>query len=195
MGWLFTTRSKGTTNREFFEKEFRGIVIDDIAQVGFNTIYVASHHPNTPDKVYGGVILVRWDPQSDYNFGYKDMEEGMGPNESQCPERILKLLSPVDQLYAEGSSREWATQWRERCWRNVAERKDRVRLTKGGKYRMTKDVRFRIHTLLKGDVVECVNARRRIFRHDYVRYTIPDYHTCLEKVTESGGTDTGRNPA
>lgn len=40
-------------------------------------------------------------------WGYKEMDETMGPNESKCPMAILNLLTPA--------LNEYAKQWRERC--------------------------------------------------------------------------------
>ena len=33
-------------------------------------------------------------------FGWKDMSEDMGPNECDCPKRILDLLTPTESEYA-----------------------------------------------------------------------------------------------
>ena len=186
MGWLFTRREKGTTHREFFEREFRpDVVIDDIAQVGFNTVYLAYHHRDTPEKIYGAVVLTRW--RSIYepcNFGYKDMSENMGPNESECPERILKLLSPVEELYT-GDGLEWAKAWRDRCWANVERMKNRFKLKNGAEYRMTDTVWFNNGEILHpGDVVTCLNPRRRLFgRHGY-RYRISNCYDCMERAAK-----------
>lgn len=40
-------------------------------------------------------------------FAYKDMDETCGPCAYDCPESILKLLSPTDS--------QWANEWREKC--------------------------------------------------------------------------------
>ena len=40
-------------------------------------------------------------------FGWKDMSEDMGPNECDCPKRILDLLTPTES--------EYAREWRDRC--------------------------------------------------------------------------------
>ena len=42
-----------------------------------------------------------------YNFGYKIIDESMGPCYYDCPDSILKLLSPTDS--------EFAKKWRENC--------------------------------------------------------------------------------
>ena len=44
-------------------------------------------------------------------WGYKDMDENMGPCEDKCPASILALLSPTDSKNA--------LEWRERCRENI----------------------------------------------------------------------------
>lgn len=51
------------------------------------------------------------------NFGYKDMDETMGPCQHTCPVSILKALSPVE----EGDG--FAAKWREECWDYHAQKK------------------------------------------------------------------------
>lgn len=186
MGWLYTHRPKGTSTREFFEKEFRkDVVIDDIAQIGFSVVYLAYHYKEVPEKVYGAVTLIHWSSRfNECNFGYKDMSEDMGPNESECPERILKLLSPVEELYT-GDGLEWAKAWRDRCWANVERMKNRFKLKNGAEYRMTDTVRFNNGEILHpGDVVTCLNPRRRLFgRHGY-RYRISNCYDCMERAAK-----------
>ena len=42
-----------------------------------------------------------------YEFGYRTDDETVGPNDAQCPERILELLIPTERPFAKD--------WRERC--------------------------------------------------------------------------------
>jgi hypothetical protein len=51
------------------------------------------------------------------------MDETMGPCESSCPERILKLLTPTDSDYAK--------EWRARCQKNIDWRKTRPKIVEG----------------------------------------------------------------
>lgn len=44
-------------------------------------------------------------------FYYKDMSETMGPCYYDCPESILKKLSPIESEYANA--------WREQCWEKI----------------------------------------------------------------------------
>src|SRR3546814_2261595 len=79
-------------------------------------------------EIFAIVCLVRWNPRAKdgYIFGYKDMDETMGPCEADCPARILDLLTPTDK--------EYAREWRARCCANLERRArqladgDRIRL-------------------------------------------------------------------
>lgn len=75
-------------------------------------LYAAVAH-QALDTVFGLVVLMHRNPSPrvHYNFTYKYVEEGMGPNESDCPKVILDLLTPTDNEYAQ--------QWRARCQQNI----------------------------------------------------------------------------
>ena len=45
-------------------------------------------------------------------WGYKSMDETMGPNAAQAPVRLIEFLSPTRN--------EWAREWRQRCRDNAA---------------------------------------------------------------------------
>src|SRR3546814_11745666 len=64
-------------------------------------------------EIFAIVCLVRWNPRAKdgYIFGYKVMEESLGPCEADCPARILDLLTPPDK--------EYAREWRTRCRANL----------------------------------------------------------------------------
>lgn len=76
--------------------------------------------PGQEPYVFAGVCLTSVDRHAHFDFGYKDMDESVGPMESSCPVSILRLLSPTEH--------EYALSWRERCRENAAckaaERKD-----------------------------------------------------------------------
>ena len=73
--------------------------------------------PETEQKVFGVVFLTSTDTKDYFNFSYKDMDETMGPWESNCPNSILDLLSPTDNEYANA--------WRQRCRDNLEKKKDK----------------------------------------------------------------------
>jgi hypothetical protein len=74
-----------------------------------------------------------------YDFGYKDMSEGMGPVESRCPKRLISAASPLrddDPTVDEN----WAAQWRARCLSNLAQR--HAKLKSGTLVRLSHAVKF-----------------------------------------------------
>src|SRR3546814_2324881 len=56
------------------------------------------------EPVLAIVCLVRWNPKSTsgQHFGFKDMDEGMGPCEAKCPASVLDLLGPPRNEYEIG---------------------------------------------------------------------------------------------
>jgi hypothetical protein len=84
---------------------------------------VETLHPDGRREVWAAVTLIKYD-KGPYGFGTKDMSEDMGPYESNCPERILRLLTPTDNEYAK--------KWRARCWENVEAKKRAREMKKEG---------------------------------------------------------------
>jgi hypothetical protein len=90
------------------------------AFIGMRVYYAAIEHvrhEKSDRTVFAVVCLVRYNPRDrdGYIFGYKDMDETVGPNESDCPEAILDLLTPTEYPYAQA--------WRTRCQENAAARR------------------------------------------------------------------------
>ena len=136
MGWTTTYKPKGEPVLDFFIRH--GVLtwgddnpntyrVLDSALVNLSTFYAAVEKINKATgerQVWAAVILVRHYPKNPYyNFGWKDMDESCGPYETNCPERILKLLTPTDNEYALG--------WRKACWANIEKRKARKNLPPG----------------------------------------------------------------
>lgn len=127
MGWTSTHRRKGeATNKEWFAREYGG---ERVKLLDFYTHSLAEGYglievtPDDGDPYRTAVaIMMDW-RNGQYNFAWKDMDETMGPNISNCPERILRRLSPVEQITSGPDSRKWVQNWRDRCWINVNQRK------------------------------------------------------------------------
>lgn len=100
------------SNKEHFE-------VLDVAIVQRNTLYAAMKEKATGD-VFCAVYMLRWYPKSYHNFSYKDMTEFCGPMESDCPERILKLLTPLND---ENDPNGYARGWRNRVQAKIDKRK------------------------------------------------------------------------
>lgn len=77
--------------------------------------------PEEERETFGVVILTSVSMKDYFNFAYKLVDETMGPAQRNCPESILKLLSPIDN--------EWALEWRKNCWENVRKEKEKRKLS------------------------------------------------------------------
>ncbi|MET0373771.1 MAG: hypothetical protein ABW128_05875 [Rhizorhabdus sp.] len=136
MGWLYMNRhhmgghetpkayldDQFTYNRTLEDGSTRGMRILDSACVGNRVWYGAAQkiENDVPGDIVAIVCLVRWNPRDKENlhFGYKDMDETMGPCEDGCPERILKLLTPTTY--------EGALDWRRRCLARLRTRSRKI---------------------------------------------------------------------
>ena len=102
-----------------------------------NRVYYAAVVParNGIDGPATAVIcLVRWSPRDKDGdqFGYKSMDEDMGPYQTECPERILALLGETDHPHA--------LVWRRRCLETLA--LSRRPLEHGMKIRLAEPISF-----------------------------------------------------
>jgi hypothetical protein len=126
MGWLYMQSLKGHSGpRQYLDAQFtfsRPELTSRVlrsALVGMRVYYAAIEHIRHEENermVFAAVCLVHYNPRDreGYIFGYKDMDESVGPNESNCPEAILDLLTPTEYPYAQA--------WRARCRENAATR-------------------------------------------------------------------------
>lgn len=123
MGWTYFHKPREVTVKDWFKSTWsERVEVLDIAIVKMRTLYAACRYKDS-GKVFAAVFLLGYAPNDHYNFGYKDMDETVGPYESECPESILKLLTPTDS--------EYAIKWRERCWAKVHARKARPKYENG----------------------------------------------------------------
>lgn len=72
-----------------------------------NGEWIYSDLPPEEQKVFGAVFITSTRMKEYFNFGYKDMDESMGPGDCDCPKSIIALLSETDNLYA--------LHWRQKC--------------------------------------------------------------------------------
>jgi hypothetical protein len=134
MGWLYMSSMGGhRTPRDYLDAQFacttpglRRTILRS-AVVKMHTYYAALEiiHPDQPREVVAIVCLVRYNPRNrdGYVFGYKDMDETMGPRETECPVAILDLLTPTTS--------EDTNEWRERCRRFAEKRANSPKLRHG----------------------------------------------------------------
>jgi hypothetical protein len=118
----------------------------DSAMVG-STYYAAVRHV-TPEQpagyVFGAIVLTR-NPAS--GFGWKDMDESMGPYEVACPLRILNKLTPIENMPGGAARNDYAAQWRENVRQYHRDRAGRTATAKafraGDMLRLPEPIRFR----------------------------------------------------
>jgi hypothetical protein len=131
MGWLYMSSMKGhKTPKEYLDHQFTHqseaftYKVLDSAVVSMKRYYAAVERV----EIAGGasavicvICLVNFNLRDKEGmiFGYKDMDETWGVYETDCPARILDLLTPTDS--------ERAIKWRAECRQRLA----RV-LPKGG---------------------------------------------------------------
>ena len=139
MGWTTTFWYAGKTIEGFFAEEFR-VSSENADKVRYTVLETALVRRTEAyaaiemwDKIkdthetFAAVYKVLWCNSTQYNFSYKGMTEFSGPTIQSCPEKILKLLTPIKKPDDKESSNQWAREWRAKCWKNLRLRKQCTR--------------------------------------------------------------------
>ena len=161
------------TTKEYFERAFNydkgdGRSAKVIAYAATWRVAYMAYEINSPEKgreVVALVCLINHVPNAKdgFTFGYKDMDESMGPCESKCPESILKLLTPTTY--------EYAIAWRQRCWDRINKRKAAPKVKSGMKVKFKEAIRF-----VGGITLDTLIFRRgSTFAHNFGLYRIPNW--------------------
>ena len=93
-------------------------------------IYMAVQFPEFNNVVVGEVANYTY-YKKDGEIVYRTDWEFSGAVRRNCPEKILRQLSPISEIVKSGLIKdsqgwehsEWAQKWRDDCWANVAEKK------------------------------------------------------------------------
>lgn len=148
MGWLFRDdKLRHQTPAEYFtqhlthESETASATVIATATVR-RTVYAAirNHNKQTGAAyIFCAVILFK---NSDKDgFGYKDLDESVGPCEVDCPDRIMRLLTPVADI----PNPCYAADWRERVTAakasRLALRQGATKLSKGDLIKLPYEVK------------------------------------------------------
>jgi hypothetical protein len=149
MGWLFQSYPVADPVAyltQEYNKPPRHEVLDG-SRVG-NTVYLAIRCQDAKaDKpfVIAGVFLIS-NTKKD-GFGYKEQTECMGPNQCDCPKRIMRLLSPINAIPDPSYAAEWRANVarRHEQQRSVRAKRKSIRksLTLGAVITLAEPVRFR----------------------------------------------------
>lgn len=123
MGWSFTYGSPQPSIKAEIDKlhtwESDGVKVEVIKSTMVGSTYYAAvrrtHADGKTDTTASVCLTKRINNKSFHEWGYKGMDETMGPSESRCPVSILKLLDPPPN--------EFSRQWRERCREYAAQPK------------------------------------------------------------------------
>ena len=161
MGWTYTHRDKGTTDKDFFLNDFdAGTKFHAWGTVG-GVFYAAVETPREPGKVWALVALTNWAPRDYCNFGYKDMSEDSGPCDHRAPLSVLNALTPTDDLFA--------LEWRDRVAHHHEQRKARRGLQDGDQVTLATTLRF-----TNGDERDTFIVRRRVTRGGRTQAVLTD---------------------
>jgi len=141
MGWMYTTRPASVS--QWFKDELTWET-ETVKNTCLKTCvrpreaYGAVEQVNkvTGDRtVWAAVFLLDYANSSGgFDFGHKDMDETVGPNADNCPESILKLLTPTEH--------EFANDWRRRCWEKIERKKRQPRYSVGDTLRFKQPIEF-----------------------------------------------------
>jgi hypothetical protein len=186
MGSTFQNRTKGTTDREFFQdlmgERYTIVECATVSPRSEGAFYAAVRTNEGPEagQVWAFVSLVWW-TGGYYNFGYKDMDETMGPNAAEAPARVLDALTPLPEcagcrpLRGQYGSCSTCTarEWRADC-RVVADNRARAARVKPGQVvRFAKPIQFTSGTELDTLTFE----QRDTFRANGLRYRVTGWRT------------------
>ena len=99
MGWTHTHRKPGMTTQQFFEQEFPATLAGEgeilASRLQGSTFYAAVR--DRKDGTVWAMVVLTSRQTGHCNFGYKEMDECMGPAEATCPAAVLDLLTPLPE--------------------------------------------------------------------------------------------------
>lgn len=158
MGWDYGHKAAGETVKEHISRHYStdGVSrIVDLAVVKARTAYAA--YRTEDGTVIGVVLLLDYRPKDRYNFGFKFMDEAMGPFADECPESILRQLTPLPALPAgfelppeynsehepqPDAYKYCAYRWRAACEENLRRHQATRKLTDGQTIEFAEPIKF-----------------------------------------------------
>lgn len=107
------------------------------------TIYAAiRHEEKQTGKAYVSCAVIPFKNNARHGFGCNAMHEAMGPCEVDCPDRIMRLLSPVEDIPDPSFTADWRARVAARKMRRRATGKQSAALAAGDVIRLRHAVSF-----------------------------------------------------
>ena len=192
MGWLCydaTHYKNGKVDRKAemdsifnWHDDVRTVSVLKSAMVG-STYYAAVRCVNTHtgiDNVSAAVCLTCGSKDNGgFNFGYKDMDETMGPYQYDCPKSILDLLSPTDN--------KTALEWRRLCRENL-KRKSELAKARYVKFKFPFDITWSDGYMIKAWEPVILEHSKMWERDRQRRWFIPNTFKVVRNSTIKRGT-------
>ena len=129
-----------------------------------NTVYMAlrcMEKATGKSFVLAAVVLIS--NTRKHGFGYKDMDETMGPCECACPDRIMRLLSPVEDIPNPSYAAEWRARVAAHKEAAAEQRRKRAALRPGSIVTLQREVSFRDGTTAAVFRLRLVRRKTPIF--------------------------------
>ncbi len=151
MGWIFYNIERDELGRVPVKQECDRIInLDPSCHVLASSIYGSTYYAAVQDydsnSVFGMVILTHKGNDLHGNFGYKAMDETSGPYYYDCSQKVLDLLTPTHD--------EWANRWRKGCKERLEQKrksKEISKLPKGTVIKTT--IPYELEDYCKGEQV------------------------------------------
>jgi hypothetical protein len=111
--------------------------------------------------VFAAVILIS--NTQKHGFGYKEMDESVGPYECDCPDRIMRLLSPIEDIPSPSYAAEWRARVAARKTADAELRTKRKQLRPGSIVTLEREVSFRDGTKATAFRMRFVRGKTPVF--------------------------------
>ena len=168
MGWLYkhdpiSDPVAYLTDQYDHDGEHRTYRVLAAARVA-NTVYMAvkvTEKATGNSYVLAAVILIS--NTRKHGFGYKDMDETMGPCECACPDRIMRLLSPLEDIPNPGYAADWRARVAARKKAAAELRTKRASLQPGSIVTLEREVSFRDGTTAAAFRMRFVRRKTPVF--------------------------------
>jgi hypothetical protein len=112
MGWLYQDNPVDDPVAELtahytYDGDTRTWVALAAARVA-NTVYIAVQSTDkATGQTYVFAAVILFSNSTKNGFGYKHMDETVGPSQCDCPDRIMRLLTPITDLPNPGYAANW----------------------------------------------------------------------------------------